>query len=406
MPTVPSTRRAFLRMLLGEAGGAPRRDVLVVVYLRGGADGLTLVPPHVEAEYHRQRPQLALARPDHASVTATDRVRDLDGRFGLAPALDPILPLYREGLLGVVHAVGSEDQTRSHFEAQDLMEHGVPAAGGGTGGGWLGRHLRARPGPQPTALSAVAIGPSVPEALRGAPAASAVESLDDYRVAGESGARLLPALALLHEGGDPIGAAGRETIEVVKTVERLRGEKYVPGNGATYPGTAYARALQEIARLIRADVGLEAACVDIGGWDTHFFQGNLTGAMSGRMAELAGGVAAFAKDLTDRMDRVTLVAMTEFGRRVAENSSFGTDHGRASVMFLLGGAIAGGKVHGTWPGLSPDRLADRGGEPGDLAVTTDYRDVLSEVLARRCGQERLAAVFPGHEAKFIGVTRG
>lgn len=421
-----TSRRALLRMLVG--GDATTRDTLVVVFLRGAADALSMVAPWHERAYYDARPNLSIARPDDAGTDAAARLRDLDGRFGFHPAMDPLLPFWKDGLLGVVHAAGSDDSTRSHFEAQDLMEHGRSEAGGGAGvgGGWLGRHLRLRPGPQPTALSAIALGAAMPESLRGAPAAAAVTSISEFRLGSgpttddaspppgleprdpaaarrdaPMGTRLAPALARLYAGDSPLARAGRDTLAVLAAVERLRAEAYEPRHGASYPGTGFGRALQEVARLARADIGLEVACLDVDGWDTHFVQGTTGGLVAGRIGELAGGVAAFLTDLKDRMDRTTVVVMSEFGRRLAENSSFGTDHGRGGVMLLAGGAIAGGTVHGEWPGLAPDELEDG----LDLRVTTDYRTVLGEVLARRCGQARHAGVFPGHTLAPLGVCR-
>lgn len=398
------SRRAFLQMMVG--GDATRRDTLVVVFLRGAADALTMVAPHFEQRYYDARLNLSIARPDDTSASAATRLRDLDGRFGFHPAMDPLLPFFQEQTLGVIHACGSNDSTRSHFEAQDLMEHGLGEEGrsAGVGGGWIGRHLRRRPGPQPTALSAIALGPNMPESLRGAPAAAAVSSINEFRLGGTGtqgsmGARLSPALARLYRGRGPLARAGRDTLGVLGAIERLRSETYAPKHGAVYPTTAFGGALQEVARLTRADVGLETACIDVGGWDTHFVQGTLTGLLAGRLTELAGGLGAFLTDLRDRLDRTTVVVMSEFGRRLQENSSFGTDHGRGGVMLLAGAHIAGGKVHGRWPGLAPDQLEDG----LDLAVTTDYRNVLGEVLARRCTQRDHGAVFPGHTLKPIGI---
>lgn len=399
------TRRAFLQMMLrgpqAAAQAVGRHDTLVVVFLRGAADGLTLVTPHTDADYYKARPLIGINRPDQGA--ADSRTRDLDGRFGFHPALDPILPFFKDGTLGVVHACGSDDQTRSHFEAQDLMEHGLSATGrDGVGGGWLGRHLRARPGPQPTALSAVALGPSMPESLRGAPAAAAIQSFDEFQITPRKAHsdRIGAALQALYGGtDDPVVRAGRETLSVLDTIEGLRGKKYAPKHDALYPGTALGRGMEEVARLIRAEVGLEVATIDVGGWDTHFVQGTTGGAIGGRISELAGGIGAFLTDLKDRRDHVTVVVMTEFGRRVAENSSFGTDHGRGGVMLLAGGGIQGGKVHGEWPGLKPDQLEDG----LDLRVTTDYRTVLGEILTKRCGQKKLRDVFPGFTLAPIGV---
>ncbi|MBI5366781.1 MAG: DUF1501 domain-containing protein [Planctomycetes bacterium] len=390
-------RRTFFQAVFNAATG-PRADVLVTVFLRGGADGLNLVVPHADDTYYRERPSIAVPRPD-AAGPAAGRAIDLDGRFGLHPRLAPLTEAWQAGELAVVHAVGSDDATRSHFEAQDLMERGAAAANG-VSGGWIARHLRTRRGTPAGALAAVAIGPSVPEALRGAPSATAVESLADLKLAGE-GAAARALTALYATGDDPLTVAGRETLEVMQAVQQLVNEPFAPGHAREFPYGHFEHCLMQVARLITADVGLEAACVDLGGWDTHFIQGAAAGGMADRIGELAQGLAAFRTRLGERFGRVCVVVMTEFGRRIYENASLGTDHGRGGVMFLLGGGIVGGKVYADWPGLE---AADRDG-PGDLRVTTDYRAVLAEVLERRLGNDRGAAVFPGVAARGWGLTR-
>ncbi len=398
------SRRRLFQAAFNAASG-PTGDVLVVVFLRGGADGLNMVVPFTDEIYYKQRPTIAIPRPDDrgGENAAGGKVIPLDDSFGLHPALAPFLDLYRAGELLAIHACGSDDQTRSHFEAQDLMEHGAPLETG-VSGGWLARHLRARPGGSPAALAALALGRSIPESLRGAPGASAVESLGDFQLGGveESSRRLRGALAELYAGeSSAVATMGKETLGVLETIDRLRDEVYVPGNGAEYPQGDFARSLREIARILKADVGMEVACVDLNGWDTHFVQGSAGGLQAGLMAELAGGIAAFRNDLGGRMKRVCVVVMTEFGRRTYENVSLGTDHGRGSVMFLLGGGIVGGRVLAKWPSLAAESLEG----PGDLPVTTDYRVVLAEVLDQRLGNPNLEKVFPGLRAEYLGVTR-
>ncbi len=362
----------------GSLGGhADDPRTLVVIFLRGGADGLTLVPPVGDDGYHRARPRL--------------RVRDadaerLDAMFGLHPRLAPLAPLYRGGELAIVHAVGSEDDTRSHFEAQDLMEHGGPAAGG-----WLGRFLRYRPAGESGALSAVAVGTELPECLRGAPAASVLRSVEEYSL-GSGSDTLLAQLATLY-GVEPgvlgraLGHAGRETVAALRRLERLRNEPYRPAPGAEYPEDDFGRGLVQVARLIKARVGLEAASIDVAGWDTHFGQQTVIEPL---MARLAAGLAAFHRDLGPLMATTTVVVMTEFGRRVAENASLGTDHGRGSIMMVLGGGIRGGRVLGAWPGLDVGLLEG----PGDLPVVVNYRNVLAPLLRAHSPGASLAKVFP------------
>jgi uncharacterized protein (DUF1501 family) len=377
-------RRTFLRRLFFAPPGAPDRRTLVVVFLRGGADGLNMVVPHFEKAYYSMRPTLSIAKRD---------TLDLDGRFGFHREFAPLLPLFSERRLAVVHAVGSDDDTRSHFEAQDLMER-AGRFQDGTSGGWLARHLRARAGAPPAAVAAIAMSTFVPESLRGGPAA-AIASLEDLSVGGRNFEPLRGALRTLYAGSeDPIEAAGRDTLDVM---DRLRGLE--ASKAGDYPDGAFGHGLAQVAALIRAQVGLEVATVDLDGWDTHFTQGAASGLLAGKIRELASGLAAFAKDLGEDLDRALVVVQTEFGRRAYENASFGTDHGRGSVMLALGGGVAGGRVVTDWPGLEGDALEG----PGDLPVTIDYRDVLGEILSRSLGNAALDRVFPGFEPRFRGV---
>jgi uncharacterized protein (DUF1501 family) len=402
LPVLPA-RRAFLRTLFLGAEPEPAARPLVAVFLRGALDGLNAVIPWRDDDYRRLRPSLALPAPDRLAPAGRTPL-DLDGTFALHPALEPLLPLWREGRMAVVHAVGSDDRTRSHFEAQDRMEHGG-SSGQPVSGGWIGRHLRSRPAPgSGQALQALAFAETIPESLRGAPAAGAVRSLEEVRIAVPSGdeAGVVAALEALHaDGGDLVRVSGRETLALLRRVQDLRGE--AKGVAAGYPADDFGRALSQVGCLLRARVGLEAACVDLGGFDTHFGQGSLgdglAGGLAGPLRSLGSGLAALAKDLGPRFEETTVVVMTEFGRRAYENTALGTDHGSASVMLLLGGGLRGGKVHGRWPGLAPDRLF----EEKDLAVTTDYRQVLAEILVRRLGSDHLDAVFPGLAPSPIGV---
>jgi uncharacterized protein (DUF1501 family) len=334
---------------------------------------LNLVAPLEDDGYHKARPRIALKH---------DTALPLDGFFGLHPLLKPLHALYEEGTLALIHAAGSEDDTRSHFEAQDLMEHG-----GIVGGGWLGRFLRARPGSVAGPLGAVVLGRAMPESLRGAPSATVMESFDDFLLGGRS--RTLPSvLAKLYEAEQgEIARAGRDTLGALRRIEQLRSTNYTPAPGADYGDDSFSRGLVQIARLIKARVGLEAASVDLNGWDSHASQGAL---MDPLMTRLATGLAAFRRDLGGELAHVTVVVMTEFGRRLAENSAFGTDHGRGSVMFVLGGGIRGGRVLGAWPGLKDEVLEG----PGDLPVTTNYRNVLAPLLLKHSPGVKLDKVFP------------
>jgi len=358
------------------SGNGDRKECLVVVFLRGAADGLDLVPPTGDDDYHRARLTLGVGESEAVA---------LDELFGLHPQLAVLEGLYRGGDLAIVHAAGSEDDTRSHFEAQDLMEHGGEVAGG-----WLGRFLRYRDEPASGALSAVAIGKTLPESLRGAPSATVVESIDDFALGDDSGA-LLHEIERLYvvESGD-LAAASRDTVAALRRIEELRSVPYEPTGGAEYPADAFGRGLVEIARLIKGRVGLEAATLDLPGWDSHLAQSSL---LTPLRLSLAQGLSSFARDLGDALATTNVVVMTEFGRRVSENASLGTDHGRGSVMLIAGGGIRGGRVIADWPGLRPETLEG----PGDLPVIHNYRDVLAPVLERHGAGQNLGLVFPEFE---------
>ncbi|MEN9573298.1 MAG: hypothetical protein RL514_1153 [Verrucomicrobiota bacterium] len=359
-------------------GNGDQLKTLVVVFLRGGADGLNMVAPTHDDGYYRARPRIA--------IKAADATK-LDGSFGLNPLLKDLAAPYHDGALAVVHAAGSEDATRSHFEAQDLMERA-----GDVAGGWLGRYLRFRGATTSGALSAIAVSRALPESLRGAPSATVMRSLDDFTL-GKGGGLLQASLEKLYaKEHDALGASARDTLAALNRIENLRKTTYAPAHGATYERDDFAQGMQQVARLIKARVGLEAVSLDLGGWDSHITQSAI---MDPEMRRLNGGLSAFYRDMGKTMAHVTVVVMTEFGRRLAENSAFGTDHGRGSVMFLMGGGVKGGRVLAKWPGLTKEVLEG----PGDLPVTTNYRDVLAPILQRHSPQVDLAKVFPAFELK-------
>jgi uncharacterized protein (DUF1501 family) len=330
------------------------------------------VAPLQDDGYYRARPRIALS---------SSKAIPLDGFYGLNPLLKDLEPAYKDGALAIIHAAGSEDGTRSHFEAQDLMEHG-----GVTGGGWLGRFLRVQNSGNSGPLTAVAVGKIVPECLRGAPAATVFKSLDDFSL-GSDPQRLVQALGRLYKlEPDNLGNAGRDTLDAVRRIADLRSKTYQPANGAFYGSDDFSLGLLQIARLIKARVGLGAASVDLNGWDSHFGQATI---MDPLMQRLARGLGAFYRDLGEEVDHTTVVVMTEFGRRLQENSAFGTDHGRGSIMFVLGGGVRGGRVLGKWPGLTRDVLEG----PGDLPVVNNYRDVLAPILQRHGSGADLHGVF-------------
>ncbi len=364
-------------------GNGDARETLVVIFLRGGADGLSLVAPLEDDGYYHARPRLGIAKRDAVP---------LDGFFGMHPLLRDLESAWKDGDLAIVHGAGSEDETRSHFEAQDLMEHG-----GLTAGGWLGRFLRVKKREGSGALSCVAVGATLPESLLGAPSATAMESLDDFAL-GAAAPSLRSQLEQLYAAeSDALGSAARDTFNALTRIDAMRSTPYKPEHGAEYANDDFSRGLRQIARLIKGRVGLEAASLDLGGWDSHFTQGTLIEPL---LTRLGKGLAAFRRDLGKAMERTTVVVMTEFGRRVMENSAFGTDHGRGSVMWVMGGGVKGGRVIGPWPGLRDESLEG----PGDLPVWNNYRNVLAPVLMRH-GAElgALGRVFPEFELKPLGI---
>jgi uncharacterized protein (DUF1501 family) len=356
---------------------------LVVAFLRGGADGLALVPPIEDDNYMKARPRIGIAK--------KYAVR-LDGFFGLHPKLADLAPAFAEGDLAIVHGAGSEDDTRSHFEAQDLMEHGGVVAGG-----WLGRFLRARPAPASGALACVAVGKALPECLLGAPTATVMQSLDDFALGAKTpGLRTQLERLYAMESGQ-LGSAARDTFDALQRIDAMRATPSTPAHGASYGDDEFSQGLRQLARLIKGDLGVEAASIDLGGWDSHFTQQTLVEPLAARLGK---GLAAFRTDLGPRLATTTVVVMTEFGRRVRENSSFGTDHGRGSAMFVMGGGVRGGRVLGPWPGLSDDLLEG----PGDLPVVNNYRDVLAPVLQRHgATAEQLTRIFPDFTLKPLGI---
>ena len=398
-----TSRRAFVRkLLLAPETALPSigERTLVCIFLRGAADTLNMVIPYGDDEYYRLRPTIG--------IHPQPELR-LDDFYAFHPNLAPLLPAFNDGRLGIVQGVGTDNPTGSHFEAQDQMEHGE-SYGHVIGGGWLGRYLRTR-AVDMTPLSAVTIGASIPESLRGAPTASAIETIEELKIKTPSGntAAVSSVLSTLY-GAEVgmVGHAGETTLDLLRRVESLRGAAYSPENGATYLDDNFSHGLKEIARLIKAHVGLEVACLDLGGWDTHFFQGSNSGLQADLISQLAGGLAAFDRDLGAQSDRVTTLVMTEFGRRTYENSSLGTDHGRGFALFALGGPIKGGKVHGRWPGLveesssQTDSLNPVG--PSGLKVLIDYRSVLGEVLTRFLGHRDVNQVFANFHPEAVGLV--
>jgi uncharacterized protein (DUF1501 family) len=399
------TRRTLLKKLAFGSDKTPHHDgkILVCIFLRGGADTLNMFVPYADSDYYKQRPTIAIPAPNK-SKPGQDASIKLNDLYALHPRLKPILPIYQNGRLAVIQSVGSDNPTGSHFDTQDQVEHGE-AYGKNIGGGWLGRHLRMRSQDRQTPLSAVSIGTSVCESLNGAPNVCALGSLDEIKLQtkpGQSDA-MLNALTQLY-GADVglLGQPGEETIRLLKNVQHMHNGKYMPENGAQYSDDGFARGLKEIARLVKANVGLQAACIDFGGWDTHFVQGSSEGLQADNIAILGKALAAFDADLEKYHSRVTTLVMTEFGRRTYENGSLGTDHGQGSAMMVLGGGVKGGKFYGDWTGVA-DQEVDLLG-PSGLRIKYDYRAVLQEVLSGLQNNRNAHKVFPDLKASLIGFA--
>jgi uncharacterized protein (DUF1501 family) len=387
------------RLSFAPKNEAPRGDTLVVVFLRGAADMLNMIVPHGEAAYYHARPTLNLAQPDNALAPKASRAVDLDGFFGLHPNMTALLPAWQAQQLAIVHACGAPDESRSHFKAMELMERGV-ADERGPASGWIGRHLASLNTGNLSPLRAVGLGPLTQRSLSGGVPVTALQSIADFHLGGDRRAveQMRAALSSLYAGAEPLSVIGQETLDILDTLQVLDPAGYVAGREARYPASEFGMGLKQVAMLVKAQVGLEVAAIDVGGWDTHFAQGATEGWMPGLMKDLADGLAAFHADLFDHAGRLTVVVMSEFGRRLVENASLGTDHGHGSAMMLMGGNVLGGRVLGKWPGLAEGQLVG----PGDLAVTTDYRDVLAEVCVKRLNNHAVGEIFPNYTATLRG----
>ena len=383
---------------------APKGKVLICLFQRGAADALNIVVPHGERAYYVMRPSINIPQPSRSGAGGAI---DLDGFFGFHPALAPLKPLYDRGLLAPIHAVGSPSTTRSHFDAQDYMETGTPDIKG-TSDGWLNRYLAVKGtcdecNLAKTPFRAVSLTPQTPRILGGPSATVAMNGLDEFsvRATGNSAQRLE---ALYRTGSaDLVHGTGAEMFDAVKMLRAANPQKYVAQNGAEYPRSQFGSRLLQIAQLIKSNVGLEIAFADVGGWDTHVNQGSSTGQLAQRLDDFSRSIAALVTDLGDRMDDVVIMTMSEFGRMARENGNRGTDHGHAGALFVIGGRVKGGKVHGKWPGLEQEQLY----EGRDLALTTDFRSVFAEVVSDHLGARALGRIFPGFAASprdFLGVV--
>lgn len=384
------------------------KHTLIHIFLRGGADTLNLLVPYADDRYYRLRPSLAVAAKDTLRLT---------DQYALHPALAPLEVMYKEGRFGAVQSVGVDNTSGSHFDCQDQMEHGDSMHSTPAGGGWLGRFLRQRE--DSSALAAVAMGTVLPESLRGAPAVSVLERIEDIAIKAGGGGGKKGAAKNKADDASPVvkaleamygtevtllGQRGQETLQLFKKVASLQGQGTAPENGALYPKDPFGTSLREVARLVKARVGLRVACVDLGGWDTHFLQGNATGNQAGRIRLLADGLAALDADLKDHRSRFTVMITTEFGRRVYENASLGTDHGRGFALMALGDRVKGGQILGQWPIQAEEDLSVNLVGPGGLHAETDYRAVFAEVLRGCFGASvDVHRVFPGAELKTVGL---
>jgi uncharacterized protein (DUF1501 family) len=385
----------LVRTVMAQSGAARNRR-LVVIFQRGAADGLNIVVPYRENNYYSIRPSSALPH---------NPVVDLDGFFGLHPSMAAFKPLYDQGHLAIVHAAGSPDMSRSHFDAQDYMESGTPGVKS-TDDGWLNRALQAedlRHRQEHTAFRALALGNDVPRTLAGKVPAIAISNVNNFSVGGRGPAPSPAASAfeaMYGASGDQIfHATGEETFDAVKMLRAANPAQYKPV--ADYPNSEFGNNMKQIAQLLKANLGVEAAFTDVSGWDTHQNQGGVDGQLSNRLRDFSSAIAAFWKDMGDDAANITLVTMSEFGRTAHENGTGGTDHGHANAMFVLGPEVKGGKVYGHWPGLSKEQL----NEGRDLALTTDYRAVLGEVVSKTLGADNLERVFPGTRLRSDGFLR-
>ena len=392
--------------------GSARGKVLICLFQRGAADALNVVVPHGEAAYYRMRPTIAVPRP---SLGVENGAVDLDGFFGLHPSLAPLKRYWTDGILAPVHAVGSPSNTRSHFDAQDYMESGTPDVKA-TRDGWLNRYLAAKgtcaecvsPAESPETrepraasrlFQAVSMTQQTPRILMGPAPSVAMSSIEEFTIRG--GAAVAANIEAAYAGGraDVVHAAGNEMVEALKILRSANPAQYEPANNATYPRSQFGQRLRQIAQLIKSDVGLELAFADVGGWDTHVNQGGASGQLANRLTDFSQSIAALITDLGDRMADVVIMTMSEFGRTARQNGSGGTDHGHAGCLFVIGGGVNGGKVHGRWPGLEQEQL----NEGRDLALTTDFRSVFGEVIRKHLGAGALERVFPGFQPTELGL---
>jgi uncharacterized protein (DUF1501 family) len=381
---------SFLARTAFAQGRSGRTKQLIAIFQRGAVDGLSVVVPFGEREYYRARPSIAIPQPSSADNAAID----LDGFFGFNPRLQPLKRFWDARQLAIVHACGSPDSTRSHFDAQDYMETATPGVKS-TGDGWLNRYLQARRVEGATPFRAVALTPQLPRMLQGPAPALAVNQIGQFGIRAGQAADMMGASfeAEYAAAADRVlNGTGKEAFDAMKMLKMADPARYEPEHGADYPRSPFGQALRQIAQLTKANLGLEVAFADVGGWDTHVNQGAAQGQLAGRLDDFARSIAALVTDLGDRIDDAVVLTMSEFGRAVNENGNRGTDHGHGNAMMVIGGGVRGGRVYGRWPGLAPEHRY----EGRDLAVTTDFRDVFAEIVVRHLGVTDARPVFPGY----------
>jgi uncharacterized protein (DUF1501 family) len=391
---------SFLARTAFAQGRSARAKQLIAIFQRGASDGLNVVVPFGEAEYYKARPSIAIQQPGAGENAALD----LDGFFGFNPRLQPLKALWDRRELAIVHACGSPDATRSHFDAQDYMESGTPGVKS-TQDGWLNRYLQVRRIEAATPFRAVALTSQLPRMLAGTAPALAVSQIGQFGIRAGQASDMVGASfeAEYAAAADRVlNGTGREAFDAIRMLKVADPAKYQPENGADYPRSPFGQALRQIAQLTKANVGLEVAFADVGGWDTHVNQGAAQGQLAGRLDDFSRSIAALVADLGDRMADTVVLTMSEFGRAVNENGNRGTDHGHGNAMLVIGGGVRGGRVYGKWPGLAVERRYDR----RDLAITTDFRDVFGEVVVRHLGVNDPKPIFPGYGislSKFPGL---
>ncbi|OAQ38779.1 hypothetical protein A5893_12075 [Pedobacter psychrophilus] len=381
-----------------------KRKTLICIFQRGAMDGLMAVTPFTDNYLKTARPTLFMSA---AKTGNAKSLIDLDGKFGLHPSMKAFESVFKEGRLGIVHGIGSPNNTRSHFDAQDYMESGTPF-NKGTSSGWLNRAVGLLGHDGATPFQAVSLTSSLPRSFYGDNPSVAISNLQDFNIqmkGNPNGANMASkSFEDLYDQttSSLLKDTGKESFDAMKMLNKTDTKNYKPGNGANYPNSSLGNSLKQIAQLIKMDVGLEVAFAESGGWDTHFNQGTDNGIFARNVNDLSESMMAFWTDMGTLQDDVTIMTMTEFGRTVKQNGTGGTDHGRGSCNFILGNDVAGGKVHGKMNTLAIENLEDG----RDLAVTTDFRTVFSEVADRHLGINKDTILFPDWKGSHIGMMKG